>query len=79
MPFMGKIVIPERKCLPASVDEGGTGEIRAYPIAALILGQHFIDCDCNKLSCSVPEPEPHWRNLPVCVRAGNHLYRNIHA
>lgn len=79
MPFMGRIVVPERKCFPASVNEGGAGEISAYAIIALIFGQHFLYRDCNKLAVLVPEPETHWRDFSICVCAGNHLHRNINA
>ncbi len=77
MPFVDRIVVPERKCFPASVDECGAGEICAYAVAALILGQYFIYCDGNNFPIPVPEPETHWRDFPICVCAGNHLYRNI--
>ena len=59
------------------MDECGAGEICAYAVAALILGQYFIYCDGNNFPIPVPEPETHWRDFPICVCAGNHLYRNI--
>lgn len=78
MPFMGKIAVPKGKGFPPSVQDCGAGEIYAYLVAALILGQHFIDSNGDKLPIPVPEPEPYGRDFSVCVRAGDHLHRDIH-
>ena len=79
MPFMGKIAVPKGKGFPPSVQDSGAGEIYAYPVAALIFRQYFIDGNGNKLPISVSEPEPHGRDFSVCIRAGDHLHWDIYA
>ncbi len=49
MPFMGKIAVPKGKGFPPSIQDCGAGEIYAYLVAALILRQHFIDSNGDKL------------------------------
>lgn len=78
-PFVRKIAVPETKYLLCPTDAGGTGEIYAHPVPVLILRQNLIDRDAYEFPGFITEPEPHRRDLSVCIGTGDHLYRYVNA
>lgn len=76
---MGKVTVPEAEYLLRAVDPGGTGEVRPHFVPFLVLGQYFIYDDADQFTGFIAEPEPHRRDLTICVGTGNHLYRHVNA
>ena len=74
---MDKIAVPEPESFLSTADLSGAEKVCTHTVLSLILGQHFIDSNGDKLPIPVPEPEPYGRDFSVCVRAGNHLHWNI--
>ena len=52
---MGSVIVPEAEGFLGAVKGGGAGEICADPVPVLVLGQHFLHRNGDKLSVSVPE------------------------
>lgn len=76
---MGKIIIAQMKRPLCTIQRRRADEICSEGTLFLVRRQNLIYVDGNDFSIPVTKAEFHGSDLPICIRAGNHLHGDIYA